>query len=105
MPITVLLTDDKEAVRNSIRMLLESDPEIRIVGEAANFQQTIQSATDLKPQIVVMDLHHARRLIRESSGNQITAKHVRVAVDCNLFLERRGYAGARRESWSGDVAG
>ena len=57
MPITVLLTDDKEAVRNSIRMLLESDPEIRIVGEAANFQQAIQSATDLKPQVVVMDLH------------------------------------------------
>ena len=57
MPITVLLTDDKEAVRNSIRMLLESDPEIRTVGEAANFQQTLRSATDLKPQIVVMDLH------------------------------------------------
>jgi len=57
MPITVLLTDDKEAVRNSIRMLLESDPEIRTVGEAANFQQTIQRATDLKPQVVVMDLH------------------------------------------------
>ena len=57
MPITVLLTDDKEAVRNSIRMLLESDPEIRTVGEAANFQQTLRSATDLKPQIVVIDLH------------------------------------------------
>ena len=57
MLITVLLADDKEAVRNSIRMLLESDPEIRTVGEAANFQQTLRSATDLKPQIVVMDLH------------------------------------------------
>jgi DNA-binding NarL/FixJ family response regulator len=59
MPITVLLTDDKEAVRNSIRMLLESDPEIRTVGEAANFQQTIHRAIELKPQIVVMDLRMA----------------------------------------------
>jgi two-component system response regulator NreC len=57
MPITVLLSDDKEVVRSSIRLLLDSDPEIRMVGEAVNFRQTIQSAIDLKPQIVVMDLH------------------------------------------------
>jgi len=57
MPITVLLTDDKEVIRSSIRLLLDSDPEIHTVGEAVNFQQTIQSATDLKPQIVVTDLH------------------------------------------------
>jgi len=57
MPITVFLTDDKEVMRSSIRLLLDSDPEIRMVGEAANFQQTIQRATDLKPQIVVMDVH------------------------------------------------
>ena len=57
MPITVLLADDKEVVLSSIRLLLGSDPEIRIVGEAASFRQTIQSATDLKPQIIVMDVH------------------------------------------------
>jgi two-component system response regulator NreC len=57
MPITVLLSDDKEVIRSSIRLLLDSDPEIRMVGEAVNFRQTIQSAIDLKPQIVVMDLH------------------------------------------------
>ena len=59
MPITVLLTDDKEVVRHSVRLLLSSDPEIHIVGEAVNFQQTIQSAIDLKPQVLVMDLHMA----------------------------------------------
>ena len=57
MPITVLLADDKEVVLSSIRLLLRLDPEIHIVGEAGNFRQAIQSATDLKPQIVVMDLH------------------------------------------------
>jgi DNA-binding NarL/FixJ family response regulator len=59
MPITVLVTDDKEVVRRSIRLLLNTDPEIRMVGEAANFRETIQSASNLKPQIVVMDLHMA----------------------------------------------
>ena len=57
MPITVLVADDKEAVLSSIRLLLGPDPEIRTVGEAASFRQTLQRATELKPQIVVMDLH------------------------------------------------
>ena len=56
MPITVLLTDDKESVRRAIRLLLSSDPEIRIVGEASNFLETIKSV-NLEPQVVVMDLH------------------------------------------------
>jgi DNA-binding NarL/FixJ family response regulator len=59
MPITVLLTYDEEAVRISIRRLLDSDPEIHTVGEAVNFQQTIQRAIELKPQIVIMDLRMA----------------------------------------------
>ena len=57
MPVTVLLTDDKEFVRSSIRLLLSSDPEIRIVGEASNFLETIKSAVNLEPQVVVMDIH------------------------------------------------
>jgi DNA-binding NarL/FixJ family response regulator len=57
MPITVLLSDDKEDVRRSIRILFRGNPEIRMVGEATTFQQTVQSAIELKPQVVVMDLH------------------------------------------------
>jgi DNA-binding NarL/FixJ family response regulator len=59
VPITVLLTDNEEAVRRSIRRLLDSDPEIHTVGEALNFQQTIQRAIELKPQIVLLDLRMA----------------------------------------------
>jgi DNA-binding NarL/FixJ family response regulator len=57
MPITVLVADDKDVVLSSIRLLFRANPEIRTVGEATTFQQTIQSALDLKPQVVVMDLH------------------------------------------------
>ena len=86
-------------------MLLESDPEIRTVGEAANFQQTLRSATDLKPQIVVMDLH----MPDDSSVNPREIKSLLNTFGSRLiaisFWNGRGYAGARRESWSGDVAG
>lgn len=57
MPISVLLADDNEFVPRSIRRLLETHREIELVGEAADFAQTIQIATDLKPQFIVMDLH------------------------------------------------
>ena len=87
MPITVLVADDKEVVLSSIRLLLGSDPEIRIVGEAANFQQTLQRASELKPQIVVMDLH----MPDDSSVSPQEIKSVLntlgLAADCNVFLE------------------
>jgi DNA-binding NarL/FixJ family response regulator len=57
MPIKVLLADDSELVRRGIRSLLRSQPEIELVGEAADFRQTIRMMNELKPQVVVLDLH------------------------------------------------
>ena len=57
MPITVLLADDADVMRRAIRRVLESEPGIEIIGETADFAQTVKMATDLKPQVVVMDLH------------------------------------------------
>ena len=44
-------------MRQAIRRLLDAQPGIELVGEAADFAQTIQMANDLKPQVIVMDLH------------------------------------------------
>ena len=41
MSIRVLLADDQAMVRAGFRMILESDPEIEVVGEAANGEQAI----------------------------------------------------------------
>jgi DNA-binding NarL/FixJ family response regulator len=57
MRIRVFLADDSEITRRAIRRLLEARPEVELVGEAADFAQTIQMANDLKPQVIVMDLH------------------------------------------------
>jgi two-component system response regulator NreC len=57
MPIKVLVADDSDIVRRSIRQLLIEHPEIELVGEGTDFSQTITMANDLKPQVVVMDLH------------------------------------------------
>ena len=57
MSIKVLLADDTDIVRRVIRSLLDAQPEIELVGEAADYAQTIQMTNDLKPQVIVMDLH------------------------------------------------
>jgi DNA-binding NarL/FixJ family response regulator len=57
MAIRVLLADDAAVMRRLIRELLEVRPEIEVAGEAGDFAQTLRMASDLKPQVVVMDLH------------------------------------------------
>ena len=53
--ITVLLADDHHLVRRGFRRLLEDDPRIDVVGEAADGNEAIQLAEQLHPQVVVMD--------------------------------------------------
>jgi chemotaxis response regulator CheB len=55
--ISVLLADDNALMRKAIADLLKWDPEIELLAEAVNFSQTIELASKLHPQVVVMDLH------------------------------------------------
>jgi DNA-binding NarL/FixJ family response regulator len=54
--IRVLLADDHSLVRKGFRRMLEDDSEIEVVGEAASGPAAIESALQLKPQVIVMDL-------------------------------------------------
>lgn len=56
-PIRVLLADDSDVMRRAIRLLLESHTKIKLVGEALDFVQAIQMTNELKPQVILMDLH------------------------------------------------
>lgn len=54
--IRVLLVDDSALVREMLRSVLESDPGIAVVGEAANGVEAIAKIASLKPDIVTMDI-------------------------------------------------
>ncbi|HUD99966.1 MAG TPA: response regulator transcription factor [Bryobacteraceae bacterium] len=54
--ISVLLVDDHGLVRKGFRRILEDDPEIRVVDEAANGEDAIRLARQLHPQVIVMDM-------------------------------------------------
>lgn len=54
--IRVLLADDHALMRAGVRMLLESEPGMEIVGEAGTGEEAIAKAAELLPDVVVMDL-------------------------------------------------
>jgi DNA-binding NarL/FixJ family response regulator len=54
--IRVLLVEDHETVREGLRMLLNSQPDIEVVGEAANGRLAIEYSERFRPHVVIMDL-------------------------------------------------
>ena len=54
--IKVLIADDHTVVRKGIRALLETEPGITVVGEAADGEDAIHKALALKPDVILMDL-------------------------------------------------
>ena len=59
-PIRVLLVDDHHVVRQGLRSVLESDPRLTVVGEAADGLEAIEQARALEPQVVLMDFSMPR---------------------------------------------
>jgi two-component system, NarL family, invasion response regulator UvrY len=55
-PIKILLVDDHAIVREGYRRLVESEPNMRIVGEAADAEHAWRSARALRPDVVIMDI-------------------------------------------------
>lgn len=56
MPIRILIADDHTVVRQGLRMFLNLDPELDVVGEAADGKQALELARELLPDVVLMDL-------------------------------------------------
>jgi DNA-binding NarL/FixJ family response regulator len=75
MTIKVFLLDDHEVVRLGLRQLLESEPDIQVVGEAATAAQAIARVPALQPDVAVLD-------VRLPDGDGITVcREIRSAMD------------------------
>ena len=55
-PIRVLVADDHEIVRHGIRTIVQTCPNFEVCGEASDGRQAVQLASQLRPDIVVIDI-------------------------------------------------
>ncbi len=67
--LRVLLADDHQIVRDGLRLLIDAQPNMRVIGEAADGQEALRQAHQLLPDVVVMDLSMPRL-----NGLQATAR-------------------------------
>jgi DNA-binding NarL/FixJ family response regulator len=99
MNIRVLLADDQKAVRQGLRLRLELEADIEVVGEATDGEDAIALATALQPDVVVMDVQMPRLDgISAIPALMATAPHTAVVIlslhdDAGTLLRAQG-AGA-----------
>lgn len=56
-PIKVVLADDHEIVRNGIKILLESEGEMQVVGEASDGREALEVCQETQPDILIVDIN------------------------------------------------
>jgi DNA-binding NarL/FixJ family response regulator len=61
MTIRVLLVDDQEVVRVGFRLILETEPDIHVIGEAGDGAHAVELARALSPDVVLMDIRMPRQ--------------------------------------------
>lgn len=96
--IRVVLADDQAMVRAGLRLILETQPDVEVVGEAADGEEALRVAKQQRPDLVLMDIRMPRvdgieatsRLIAEQPAPRVLV----VTFDADRFVYEALRAGA-----------
>jgi DNA-binding NarL/FixJ family response regulator len=96
--IRVLIADDQEMIREGFRLILEAQPDMRVVADAADGQAALELARRLKPDVVIADIRMPRmdglELTRALAGPDVR-EPMRVVVVTTFDLDEYVYAALR----------
>ena len=71
-PVRIVIADDHPIFRDGLRRLLESEPDLKVIGEASDGAEAVKLAGQLKPEILLLDLampkHPGLEALREMSS-------------------------------------
>jgi len=98
--IRVLLADDQPLVRTGFRMILESESDMEVVGEAGDGADAVRQAARLRPDVVVMDIQMPITDGIAATAQIAAAGHARVLILTTFHLDEN-VVGALRGGASG----
>jgi DNA-binding NarL/FixJ family response regulator len=92
--IRILLVEDHTVVREGMRRLLDAEGDLAVVGQAADADQALDRAEQLRPDVVVLDLRLGKKASGLAAAQQIVQHLPRVAILVLTGLEDPEYAQA-----------
>jgi DNA-binding NarL/FixJ family response regulator len=101
MSIRVVIADDQQLIRDGFRMILGSESDIDVVGEATNGLEAVAAARELEPDVVLMDIRMpeldgieaTRRILARERGNH-TSVLILTTFDLDEYVYDALLAGA-----------
>jgi DNA-binding NarL/FixJ family response regulator len=93
--IRILVVDDQALVRSGFRLILDSEPDFEVVGEAADGQEAVDLARRLRPDVVLMDVRMPRMDGVEATRTLAADGATRVLILTTFDLDEHLFAAVR----------